>query len=1214
MPKQPVRVRLLHEDTRRNAKFVQFIHACCGNPPPTTFLHAVEKGFLSGDNQFPRLTSRMVRKYMPNSEATAKGHLNKTRTAQPHALSQSVSARHKHHLLNQARQRAGKPEPPIAKGLPAFDPTTVPKSRTLHLDYTGRLPQRCSAGTLYFLVACWGSYIHFEPLATMRGVDTAAAVKAAVLFFRERNVDLDTIRMDNQSSPEVRAVADDLKLKWELVNPYQKEPNRAERAIKTGKNHMIAVRAGFHRDCSTTFIDRCMFQIELTLNLMHPFEYDPNISAHHGLFRERFNFAQHPIAPVGARVLTWDSPDTRGSWADHGVPGIYLGPAMRHFRGFQIWVPQTSATRISGTVWWFLAPCVPDEDLLHPDNDRVLYPTHNQRVSPQDDGSDLLGRCFHEPNAGSCCITRLGPMMEHDQIEFVPTLHYRCLATRAEFIASVSQIATWIHDGPIIPRPPRTEPRVTVAPVTYPIYSPPVHQSGDSNGAALPTPLDTAAMDPIDSVLPPLDENEETITSLPEASQAPRRSQRKRKAPDVLRPKWKGQIYIASQNERLPRKQRVPEEWVYEGKQRVSQPQLKIRRISQAQDHTTAPQKIYRDIFWRYREHQRAQRNRRSGWWSFYNRRAETPKAVMAATAQPGFFERDMPPSSLPPIFPNGPLNLNDDGSAITYRKSHQGPLAAHWAQADAEEMERLFKSGTLRPILFEDIPMGQQATYINPVCNEKTKDNGSIKFRTRATIGGDRIDYPYSTTAVTAELESIKILLNAMISDNAGFATVDLEDFYLGTPLPHPEYVRIPVKFIPKPVLEFYLLLPFLHKGALFCRVLKTHYGLPQAGALSQKRLFEHLQRHGYFQLFHAPSLFRNYNGSVRFALVVDDFAVVWSSKTALDHFLTTLRRLYTVKIDYEGSKYLGMNISIDRRARHVTLTMPGYIAKLIKRVRPNGLKRAHTPSVYVQPTYKTMTAQTATVDSSPRASPAQQLELQVVIGTMLYYARTVDPSVLTVLHELGSVQSRPTLNDLKKMERLLQYASSHQHHGIRFHASTMQLQMQSDASYLSRPFAKSVLGGFHYLGTTKLINGPFFCTSKVISCVVTSAAEAELGAAFQNAQKGAQFRNTLVELGYPQQPTTIFVDNTVAEGLATNTINAKRSKSMDVRFFWLRDRVQKLQFVMQHLKGRWNISDFFTKPLPKDKFEQFLPYIVVEVDANLEPVPRHTVVLQKL
>ncbi len=111
--------------------------------------------------------------------------------------------------------------------------------------------------------------------------------------------------------------------------------------------------------------------------------------------------------------------------------------------------------------------------------------------------------------------------------------------------------------------------------------------------------------------------------------------------------------------------------------------------------------------------------------------------------------------------------------------------------------------------------------------------------------------------------------------------------------------------------------------------------------------------------------------------------------------------------------------------------------------------------------------------------------------------------------------------------------------------------------------------MGGLHYLGSETAINGPISCTSKIIYCVVTSAAEAELGAAFQNAQKAAQFRNTLVELGYPQQPTVILVDNTVAEGLANDTINAKRSKSMDVRFFWLKDRVKKMQFTIKHLPG---------------------------------------------
>jgi hypothetical protein len=133
------------------------------------------------------------------------------------------------------------------------------------------------------------------------------------------------------------------------------------------------------------------------------------------------------------------------------------------------------------------------------------------------------------------------------------------------------------------------------------------------------------------------------------------------------------------------------------------------------------------------------------------------------------------------------------------------------------------------------------------------------------------------------------------------------------------------------------------------------------------------------------------------------------------------------------------------------------------------------------------------------------------------------------------------------------------------------------------------------------------------MISCIVTSAAEAELGAAFQNAQKGAQFRNTLVELGYPQQPTPILVDNTVAEGLANATINAKRSKSMDMRFFWLRDRVKRMQFLMKHIAGRWNIADFFTKPLPKEKFEQFTPYIIVHVDEDIATHKRHTMTLEK-
>ena len=61
---------------------------------------------------------------------------------------------------------------------------------------------------------------------------------------------------------------------------------------------------------------------------------------------------------------------------------------------------------------------------------------------------------------------------------------------------------------------------------------------------------------------------------------------------------------------------------------------------------------------------------------------------------------------------------------------------------------------------------------------------------------------------------------------------------------------------------------------------------------------------------------------------------------------------------------------------------------------------------------------------------------------------------------------------------------------------------------------------------------------------------------------------------------------------------MNAKRSKSMDMRFFWLVDRVEQGQFIVDHIPGIWNIADHFTKPLPKTKFCQFCAFIIVNMD----------------
>jgi hypothetical protein len=435
-----------------NASYVRFVHAAMGYPAPSTFMTAVTNGYITGPGQYTKLTPKMVRKHMPNAIATARGHLDKARAKQPHQKSEAVSALQRHHN----RQNESQDSKHTLSKKP-FNLQAVPKSTTLHIDYTGNLPEIGSNGTRLYLISCWGKYIHIQPLTNLRDEATTTALKECLAFWRENNIVIETIRLDNQTSAAFTQMAKTLHVALSFVSPYDKGPNRAERAIRTAKNHLIAVRAGFHGDCPTVYLDKCLQQIEMTLNIIHPYEYDPCISAYEGVLGHTFNFKLHPIAPVGAKVLTWDSPDHRGTWADHGVEAVYLGPATDHLRSFRVWVPHTSAERTTNTVWWFLKDLKPDEALLHED-DTLAYPPTRNRPNPRNNGTDLVGRHFVEPELGVCVILGPGPVVskklatraqirrrQTSQDPTIPhgthyTLRYLQTNTREEHYSSVTEI------------------------------------------------------------------------------------------------------------------------------------------------------------------------------------------------------------------------------------------------------------------------------------------------------------------------------------------------------------------------------------------------------------------------------------------------------------------------------------------------------------------------------------------------------------------------------------------------------------------------------------------------------------------------------------------------------------------------------------------------------------------------------------------------------
>ena len=125
---------------------------------------------------------------------------------------------------------------------------------------------------------------------------------------------------------------------------------------------------------------------------------------------------------------------------------------------------------------------------------------------------------------------------------------------------------------------------------------------------------------------------------------------------------------------------------------------------------------------------------------------------------------------------------------------------------------------------------------------------------------------------------------------------------------------------------------------------------------------------------------------------------------------------------------------------------------------------------------------------------------------------------------------------------------------------------------------------------------NGAVLNIAQIIKTVVSSAAEAEVHAAFINAKEAVSMRTTLWEMGHPQPPTPLQIDNTTALGYINNNIKAKGSKSWDMKLHWLRDRKTLQQFKFFWRPGPTNDGDYYTKHFSSSDHQAKRPEILTD------------------
>ena len=84
---------------------------------------------------------------------------------------------------------------------------------------------------------------------------------------------------------------------------------------------------------------------------------------------------------------------------------------------------------------------------------------------------------------------------------------------------------------------------------------------------------------------------------------------------------------------------------------------------------------------------------------------------------------------------------------------------------------------------------------------------------------------------------------------------------------------------------------------------------------------------------------------------------------------------------------------------------------------------------------------------------------------------------------------------------------------------------------------------------------------------------------------------------MGHPQPTTPIEVDKETAIGFLKSTMKQKRSKAIDMRFYWVRDRVNQNQFMIHWGPGANNVGDCVSKHYSPAHHQSMRPNVFINL-----------------
>ena len=505
------------------------------------------------------------------------------------------------------------------------------------------------------------------------------------------------------------------------------------------------------------------------------------------------------------------------------------------------------------------------------------------------------------------------------------------------------------------------------------------------------------------------------------------------------------------------------------------------------------------------------------------------------------------------------------------------------------DELENIVDKGVFHGVHMRDLTSAQRKAILRSVTflkDKYTAQNIFEKFKARMCVDGSRQDHSMyeDVSSPTATCASVLSCAAIAAAEHRHVMTVDVKGAFLHADMKatgvivHVQLDKVMTQFLVEldPTYAEFV----RDDGTCVVELDKALYGTIEAAKLWYDNISAHLISDGFVRNPYDPCVFNRINANgiqTTVVLYVDDMMATCEDSLELDRFSACLRAHYgTDQItEHRGTilDFLGMTFDF---------TVPGKVKVTMKHLVDEIIAGCGVVQERKTPATEDLFEVRDTV---AKLSPVDRDYFRSYTAKLLYIGKRVKPEMLTAISFLTTRATAPDTDDLAKLQRALGYLLYTRDRGIVLCiGDTMTVGGFIDAAYgVHTSSGKSHSGCAMVLGNA----GPVHVKSTKQKLVTKSSTEAELVALSDYASQAIWLRNFILAQGYDVGPVVLHQDNMSCMALIKRGGPAsERSRHIDIRYFWVKEKVDGKDAVVRHLPTDKMYVNVMTKPVQGQQF----------------------------